>query len=163
MKATGCIDPQARFRYEFYYDVILRGQFLFHLQDLHDQYGPVVRFNPHELHVSDPDFYETVYASAVSGEKRDKYDRYTNQIKIPGSMMNSVAHDEHKMRRVSLNRFFSTASVRRLQTMIEQKSDILIRRFEELRNIKGMNGVIIVNHAFAAFTGGKCFYFVKLA
>lgn len=141
--------------------MILRGQFVFHLRDLHALYGPIIRFNPDELHISDPFFFDTLYASGAGGEKRDKFERYTNQVKIPGSIINTVSHDQHKMRRAPLNRFFSTTSVRKLQPMIERKIGILLKRFEELKNVKGIDGVIDLNYAYAAFTGGK-FYFSKM-
>ncbi|KAL5315614.1 hypothetical protein ACEPPN_016483 [Leptodophora sp. 'Broadleaf-Isolate-01'] len=59
--------------YEFYYDLIQRGRFLYKIQELHDQYGPIIRINPHELHVSDPDFYHTIYAGGSSKRNRDPY------------------------------------------------------------------------------------------
>ncbi|MCJ1318281.1 hypothetical protein MMC15_003609 [Xylographa vitiligo] len=57
--------------YEFYYDVVLRGQYTFHIRDLHRQYGPIIRINPYELDISDPAYIDTLYASKASGEKRD--------------------------------------------------------------------------------------------
>jgi len=57
--------------YEGYYDVICDGQYTFKIKQLHRKYGPVVRINPHELHVNDPDFYRTLYAV---GRPTDKWD-----------------------------------------------------------------------------------------
>ena len=77
-----CFDtlPNALCRYEFYYDVVLRGQYTFHIRDLHRQYGPIIRINPYELDISDPAYIDTLYASKASGEKRDKWEWYTKQI-----------------------------------------------------------------------------------
>ena len=55
------------FWYEFYYDVVLHGRYTWKIADLHKKYGPIVRINPYEVHIDDPDFYDDIY---VSGGKR---------------------------------------------------------------------------------------------
>lgn len=55
------------FWYEFYYDVVLGGRYTWKIADLHEQYGPIIRINPFEVHINDPDFYDEVY---VAGGKR---------------------------------------------------------------------------------------------
>ncbi|TEY73231.1 hypothetical protein BOTCAL_0081g00220 [Botryotinia calthae] len=47
--------------YEWYCDFYLSGQYTFHLKRLHKQYGPVIRINPNEIHIDDPDFFEEVF------------------------------------------------------------------------------------------------------
>ena len=79
-----------RLRYEFYYDVILRGQYTFHIRTLHAKYGPIIRINPYELHISDPDYYDELYTSSSSGEKRDKWEWYTKQFGTPEAMFSTV-------------------------------------------------------------------------
>lgn len=49
------------FWYEFYYDVVQEGRYTWKIVQLHEEYGPVVRINPFELHVIDPDFYDELY------------------------------------------------------------------------------------------------------
>ena len=140
-------------RYEFYYDVILRGQYTFHLRTLHAQYGPIVRINPYELHISDPAYYDTLYASSASGEKRDKWGWYTKQFGTAGAMFATPGHDQHKARRAALNRFFSTASVRRLQPVIGERVERLVSRIQELKGSK--DEMLNASYVFAAFTNGK--------
>ena len=144
-----------RSRYEFYYDVVLRGQYIFHIRDLHARYGPIIRINPYELIVSDPTFYDTLYASSASREKREKWEWYTKQFGIPGAIFSTTSHDQHRVRRAALNPFFSTASVRRLQPMVDENVAKLMERFRGLKNVKGNDGVIKLDYAYPAFTNGE--------
>ncbi|OGM48078.1 hypothetical protein ABOM_002892 [Aspergillus bombycis] len=52
--------------YGFYYDAIRGGQYVWKVAQMHQKYGPVVRINPNEIHISDPDYYAVLYASAKS-------------------------------------------------------------------------------------------------
>lgn len=36
-----------------------------------DLVGPIIRINPHEIHINDPEYIDEVYAG--SSKKRDKY------------------------------------------------------------------------------------------
>ena len=47
--------------YEFYFDVIKRGRYTWKIAELHQEYGPIVRINPYELHIIDPNFYDELY------------------------------------------------------------------------------------------------------
>ena len=66
-----------------------------------------------------------------------------------------TGHDQHKARRAALNRFFSMASVRRLQPVIAEKVDTLLQRIRGFKDVKGDSGVIKVDYAYAAFTNGN--------
>lgn len=57
--------------YEAYYEIVLNGQFSFHIEDLHRKYGPIVRITPFEVHIQDPPFWETLY---VKHNKSHKYE-----------------------------------------------------------------------------------------
>lgn len=59
--------------YEFYFDVIKSpgGQYAEEIRRMHKVYGPIIRINPTELHVEDPKWYDTLYASNPT--RRDKY------------------------------------------------------------------------------------------
>ncbi|KAL3420072.1 cytochrome P450 [Phlyctema vagabunda] len=133
--------------YEFYHDVVRRGQYTFEIKRMHEKYGPIVRINPCELHVATPSFYDEIYAGG--GRRRDKWEWFTNQFGIPESVFATVAHGTHRMRRTALNPFFSVASVRRLQPMIEERLDAFLGRF---RDFQESGEVMTINLAFAAFT-----------
>ena len=114
---------------------------------MHDRYGPIVRINPVELHIETPDFYEKLYG----GNRRDKWDWIVQQFGIPEATFSTVSADLHRLRRSALNPFFSKASVRKLQPVIQEKVDILLARLKEFG---GSGAVMNVGHAFAAYTNG---------
>jgi cytochrome P450 len=140
----------ATFWYQFYYDVILSGQYVWKVRDLHKKYGPIVRINPYELHVDDPDFLEDIYTGPGS-HKRDKWEWATRGLGVPGATLMTNGHDLHRLRRAALNPFFSKTSVRNLQPLIDAKLDFFIERFEEFHK---SGEVMVINHAFAALTNG---------
>ncbi|KAK3331479.1 cytochrome P450 [Apodospora peruviana] len=131
---------------EFYWDVIKRGSFIWQIQKIHQQYGPIVRINPHELHIIDPEFYDELYSS---NRKLDKYRWWTNLAGADGSGFATVPHDLHRLRRGALNPFFSVKSVSQLEPMIRQKIEKLCGRFTA---IAAANEVVRLDAAFMALT-----------
>ncbi|KAK4452860.1 cytochrome P450 CYP542B3 [Podospora aff. communis PSN243] len=111
--------------YEFYYDIILGGQYVFKMRDLHREYGPIIRINPEEIHIYDPDFFPQLYGA---GLRRDRWRFYTKQFAADGGGIGTVEHDLHKIRRAALNPFFSKQSVRSLQPVIEERVNALLSR-----------------------------------
>jgi cytochrome P450 len=139
-------------RYEFYYDVILGGRYWYKIGELHEKYGPVVRINPYELHFSDPEFYDTIYASAASGLKRDRWEWSHRYLGIPGTSLLTVDHEHHRLRKAAFGPFFSTASIRKLQPIIDR---IVNRMMERFQDYQSTGEVMVVNRALAAFANGQ--------
>ncbi|GFF32239.1 trichodiene oxygenase [Aspergillus udagawae] len=137
----------ATFLYEFYYDVIKGGQFLFQIERMHERYGPVVRINPRELHIKDPSFYDTIYAGGT--HKRDKDPGWVHISGAPLSTFSTVSHDHHRFRRSILSDFFSKKSVTALSPIIEERVLKLMQRFQEAYDSKS---AIRVDAAFAGLT-----------
>ncbi|KAF7928184.1 hypothetical protein EAE99_004942 [Botrytis elliptica] len=82
--------------YEFYFDVIKLGKYVFHIKKLHEEYGPIIRITPDEIHVN-------------------------NQLRVPISVGATVSFDVHKKRREALVSFFSRRNVLYLEPMITAK------------------------------------------
>lgn len=133
--------------YEFFYDCLLRGHYTFEIQRMHKKYGPIVRISPNELHVNDPSFIDELYAGG--GKKRDKYTFFTVQFGIPDSVFGTPGHDLHRLRRGALNRFFSKASVTKLEPMIHKAVEKLCAQLE---SHAGTGNPVKMNNAFSCMT-----------
>ncbi|CAI6263572.1 unnamed protein product [Periconia digitata] len=135
------------FWYEFYYDVICCGRYTWKIQKLHQQYGPVVRINPHELHISDPSFYESVYVA--SSRRTDKWHFSARMFGTSLATVGTTGHDLHRLRRSALSNFFSKRSISQLEPNIQRMVDHACRLLKD----RGLGGEKLnLKDCFAAFS-----------
>jgi hypothetical protein len=137
------------YAYEFYYDVLHRGTYIWKIRSLHKVYGPIIRISPHEIHIMDADFYDELYAGST--QKRNKWEFICNSHGVPDSAFGTASHELHRMRRAALNPFFSKQKVRALQPKIENVVENLLQRFDEFA---GTGKALPLSDAFAALTYG---------
>ncbi|KAG6039634.1 hypothetical protein E4U41_002383 [Claviceps citrina] len=116
--------------YEFYYDVVGRGVFCWEIKRMHDLYGPIVRINPHEVHILDTSFYDEIYAPA--SKKRDKYADWVVFLGVPTGAFATCPHEHHRVRRRALNVSFSKQAIYKIERLIQDKVDRLCHRFDQL-------------------------------
>lgn len=137
--------------YEYYYDVVLRGKYIWKIRELHEMYGPIIRINPYELHVIDPAFWDTLYPG-TSKNKRDRWSWHARGMAIDFSMLGTVEHNLHRQRRAALGSYFSYQNVQKLRGVIDERIGILLTR---LKHHAEMSKVVNVDHAYAALTNGR--------
>ncbi|KAL9017054.1 MAG: hypothetical protein Q9185_005608 [Variospora sp. 1 TL-2023] len=114
--------------FEYYYDLVKGGRFQSRIAKMHERYGPIVRINPHELHIQDIEFYNVLY------RRENKLDKFPSQIAmfgIPGSHFATVSHDLHRARRAPLAPYFSKKSVMDMSSVIQEKVEALCRRMSQ--------------------------------
>ena len=110
--------------------------------------GPIIRINPDELHVEDPDYYEELYARS---EHRDKYEFMSDRFGNPTSVFATVGHDIHRMRRGALNPLFSRRTINdKIVPIVKQKIALMCEGFAQGR---AEERIVVLNRAFSAFTG----------
>jgi cytochrome P450 len=112
-----------------------------------------VRVTPNEVHFEDPEFNDVLYpsagkrkidrpeyAAARAGSKfQAPMDRFSslhaNKLSrlspAPGSIVATAQHDVHRRRRNALNSFFSGASVRRLEPIIQEHLEKMLVRMQK--------------------------------
>ena len=136
------------FWYEFYHDVIRKGQYTRVIHQMHEKYGmfpliprpisqcsyflrgPIVRINPYELHINDPDYYDEVYPG--NRRRTTKWSRSTRMFGKTISGLGTESHELHRIRRGALANFFSKASVQRLEPVIQSVVDRLVGRLQQV-------------------------------
>lgn len=93
-----------------------------------------------------------IYPGNSSRRRSNKYSFYTKFMGLDKSSFATVEHDLHRMRRAPLLPFFSIASVRRLQPVIQERVDVLLWR---LKGYKDTGEVLNTSCMFAAMANGK--------
>ncbi|KAI1827693.1 benzoate 4-monooxygenase cytochrome P450 [Xylaria intraflava] len=141
----------ATFWYEFYYDLWPhKFQYLWKIQELHEQYGPIIRINPYHIHIHDPEFLDEIYASGNRKRDRDTWYMHARPNGVQGwSLLQTMGHEIHRQRRAALNPFFSKRSIQQLEPMIVEKIDRLSSRLSQSSR-KG--DVVNLSYATAALT-----------
>ena len=145
--------------------------------------GPVVRINPNEVHFNDPDFIDTLYPTGgrktdkpiMVGQRTGSWYRADHEFDLeltkslplaPNSIVATVDHDMHRMRRNSINGFFSNASIRRVEPIIKENLEKMLARWNEP---SGKDGKVLQMHViFKAYASdiittyafGDCFHFL---
>ncbi|KIW01741.1 uncharacterized protein PV09_06917 [Verruconis gallopava] len=128
--------------YERYFDIYHKQQFFKQIGKLHKKYGPIVRINPNEVHVADPELIDVVYPGGWKKVNKDPY-----LYVIWQTSFFSIAHDEHRMRRNALSRYFSKAAVSKFERYIRETSEKLARRLLDYRK----SGPITISAAYSSF------------
>lgn len=122
----------ATYLYELYYDLYPHKlRYLWQIEKLHQQYGPIVRINPAHLHINDPDFLDDIYSSGNKHKRNRDAWFYRSEKNGPlgWSLFQTVEHDVHRMRRAALSPFFSKRNIHALEGLIIGKVDELVERF----------------------------------
>ncbi|KAI4255884.1 MAG: hypothetical protein L6R42_006509 [Xanthoria sp. 1 TBL-2021] len=105
-----------------------RSRFYQKIAKLHQEYGPIVRIAPHEVHLSDPENYDKIYHV---GSKFSKDAQFYGGFANPNSMFTTPSNELHRTRRGDLNPFFSRKVVFDHEHMVQEKVNILMGRIEE--------------------------------
>lgn len=132
--------------YEFYYDVILKGRYEWKIEELHEQYGdtsfssyswhlltllgPIIRINPFELHINDPEYFDVLYSNIVP---LDKTAWYVNQFDMHHTAFSTIGSQHHRIRRAALNPYFSKQMINRLEPMMQTMVTKLCERLDDFR------------------------------
>ncbi|KAI5925079.1 cytochrome P450 [Camillea tinctor] len=132
------------------------GQFIWKYREWHEQYGPIVRISPNEVHIQDPTFYDTLFAQSRHSDKLKSLEhRFSNEL----SSFATADHHAHRIRRGAINPFFSKRKITQHSPNVQHHMSRLCGRVasEYLANGSTLN----LNNMWGAFTSdivvGYCF------
>ncbi|KAI1114231.1 cytochrome P450 [Nemania sp. NC0429] len=130
---------------------------------MHNQYGPIIRITPDEVHFDDPDFINEVFPTSLV-RKTDKPLWVGKRSGTPQSMVATLKHETHRLRRGSITAFFSPANIGRVEPILKDKSEKLLRRWSQLRDGEILE-MLSVFQAYASdnvttYAFGDCFNFI---
>jgi cytochrome P450 len=109
--------------------------------------GPIIRINPREVHIQDPDYYEEIYASSIRNREKDPV--LVAQFGLDGSGFASVDAESHRQRRAPVERFFSKRAVQNMEGLIYKATDKLVFYIDKARH---SHSVVNLDAGFAALT-----------
>ncbi|MCJ1462720.1 hypothetical protein MMC07_001323 [Pseudocyphellaria aurata] len=158
---------------QFYHDVVRGGQFPWVIQQWHKKYGsalnsfsiichlklitrdqgPIIRINPNEIHISDPEFYDIIY----SHTRVRKQESFRYRLGNPGSMHSAPEKNLHQQRRAALVSSFSRRQVLEFTPYIQRCVNKLCHRLDN--EYRGTLRVVRLDDAFAAFTTDSIIYY----
>lgn len=109
-----------------------------------------MRVNPEEVHVIDPEFLDEIFPGPT--RRRDKWWRHAKTLGVEQSIISTIPHDLHRLRRSAITSFFSKSAIATFRPILDKKIQQFMGRLEEFQE----NGAVIpLNIAYAALTNGK--------
>jgi cytochrome P450 len=134
----------ATYWHETFYDVFKGHQYIWKIIEMHQQYGPIIRTNPDDIHISDPDFFDEFYTL-----KLDKWKWWTSGFAVPTAGGMTIEEGVHRKRRGALNPFFSKASIIANIPIIQDHLAVMVDRLDK---IAGSREVLDLEAVYLALT-----------
>ncbi|KAL4776899.1 cytochrome P450 [Aspergillus nidulans var. acristatus] len=144
-KVPGPLLARITWLYSFWYNIVTK-RFYLRVRELHEQYGPVIRITPDEIHLSDPENLEKIY---FVGSRYPKDAAFYGAFGADRSVFTAPSPDVHRVKRAALNPFFSRKKVLELEDIVQDKAEKLVGRMKKAFN---STGAIDLHHGFRAIS-----------
>ncbi|GKU05128.1 unnamed protein product [Fusarium langsethiae] len=127
---------------------LTRGRWVHRLQELHDQYGPVVRYTSSDVSFITDDAYKTIYGHKTGGAKEFEKDLRLYRQNRPAQNLIIAKHEDHKRQRKLLSHAFSHKALRSQEDLLKRYVDLFIERLtQKAREGKSVDMVAWYNFA----------------
>ncbi|KAF9885032.1 hypothetical protein FE257_000763 [Aspergillus nanangensis] len=112
--------------YEFYYNALKANTYSYRILALHQSYGPIVRVNPNEVHIDDPDF-GLHFGTNLLKQKDPWY--YNTRVSSATAIVTELEY--HKLRRTTEAAELVPRLMGQGPAVIQTKSKLLCRRLRQ--------------------------------
>lgn len=148
----------ATYLVEIYYDIFKGegGQLVFAHRKWHEQYGPIIRINPDELHIQDSSWYETLYAPSRPVRKLPGWGHRFNSA---DSAVGTSEAALYRSRRSALNSFFSKRKIAEFGPKVQDVCNRIMSRIE--REYHGSGRVLSLSYTWECLAS-EIVYFAVL-
>ncbi|KAL8786644.1 MAG: hypothetical protein Q9213_002673 [Squamulea squamosa] len=148
---------------EFYYDLIKGGRYQNRIAKMHEQYGPIVRINPEELHIQDTEFYDHFYRRE---NKLDKFPGQTKMFGMPGIFFTTEMHELHRQRRTPYAAFFSKKAISDMSPYMVDRLDLLCHRLRDSQKqgtpmALGLGYVALTTDIISEYALANCYHLLE--
>ncbi|CAK3813005.1 Cytochrome P450 [Lecanosticta acicola] len=140
---------------EIWYDLVLGGQYVFQIEKWHEQYGPIVRITPWQVHIRDPDFHDELYT--MKQPRHRKLDYICHRFNTPSSLSDTPDSDLHDRRRAPVASLFSRQRVQQLLPSVQQKAHRVVDHIQRYCDEEGK--VVRLDKAWAAYATDNVLWF----
>ena len=111
---------------------LLRGEWPHKLNQLHREYGPVVRFTANNVSFTTPGAWKTIYGHRAAGQETFQKDRIAYRPTTSGHPHIIVANDiDHRRQRRLLSHAFSEKALRGQEDIMKHYIDLFITKLAE--------------------------------
>jgi cytochrome P450 len=160
-KIPGPFLPAVTKLYQSYHNC----RYYLEIERLHQQYGPIVRITPEEVHIATgADNYDKIYHV---GSKFSKSPNFYDALCVPHSSVGTASNEVHRVKRAAMSPIFARQRVLDVEAIVQGKVAKVISRLENDRASESQEGVDL-HHAFRAvsvdviseFAFGTCYDFL---
>ncbi|EME79333.1 uncharacterized protein MYCFIDRAFT_34742 [Pseudocercospora fijiensis CIRAD86] len=141
---------------EIYYDLFHGegGQFPWAIRKWHEQYGPIVRINPNELHVKDSSWYDTCYSST---RKSWKHLPVLDAVGMGKSTVAAFNPDRWRIKRNAISPFFSRKNIVAYEPQMHRHMTRVMSRLQE--EYSGTDKVLSLHHFWDCYASDNIMAF----
>ncbi|EYE93682.1 cytochrome P450 [Aspergillus ruber CBS 135680] len=120
------------------------GRLYLQIQKLHEQYGPVIRITPNEVHLSDPKNLEKIYSI---GSRYGKHGDFYRAVGSERASLATESPEAHRIKRSAINPFFSRRKVLSLEEVVQGTAKKIVSRMQSAFETSGR---LDLHYAFRA-------------